>query len=274
MYTDTDGQTAAEADPVFGYFVSFFIACGCILIGDLNFVAPLISMFFMLTYGLLNVSCFFLAYYKTPGWRPTFKYFHWSGGLAGFILCLIAMFLTDVVFAPISICIAVGLAYYIASKHVETNWGTALDARAYVNALSSVLHLRTIRNHAKTFRPSYLVMLAENMVDKAAEKALGNYLYSLRKGRGCVFWGQISIGDPRTNMLKLRDRFADTYKPLTEANPNKAAKADSFAPLEVLQSKTYYDGCISLMQATGIGNLRPNTVVMPYLENWQEMMKK
>ena len=154
------------------------------------------------------------------------------------------MFLTDVVFAPISICIAVGLAYYIASKHVSTNWGTALDGRAYVNALKSVLHLRTIRHHAKTFRPSYLVMLAENMVDKVAEESLGNYLYSLRKGRGCVFWGQISIGDPRTNMLKLRDRFADTYKPLTEANPNKAAKADSFAPLEVLQSKTYYDGCI------------------------------
>ena len=181
VYTDTDGQTAAEADPVFGYFVSFFIACGCILIGDLNFVAPLISMFFMLTYGLLNVSCFFLAYYKTPGWRPTFKYFHWSGGLAGFILCLIAMFLTDVVFAPISICIAVGLAYYIASKHVSTNWGTALDGRAYVNALNSVLHLRTIRHHAKTFRPSYLVMLAENMVDKVAEESLGNYLYSPEK---------------------------------------------------------------------------------------------
>ena len=272
-YTDTAGNKASEADPIFGYFVSFFIACGCILIGDLNFVAPLISMFFMLTYGLLNISCFFLAYYKTPGWRPTFKYFHWSGGLFGFIFCVIAMFLTDLVFAPISFCIAIGLTYYIATKKVTTNWGTALDARAYVNALSSVLHLRTIRLHAKTFRPSYLVMMTEDMIDDASEEALGNYLYSLRKGRGCVFWGQINIGDPRTNMLKLRDRYADTYKPLKKTEKGETPKPDSFAPLEVLQSPTYYDGCISLMQATGIGNLRPNTVVMPYLENWKEMLK-
>eukprot|EP00943_MAST-04B_sp_MAST-4B-sp1_P005173 g5173.t1 len=274
VYTDTAGQKTTEADPVFGYFVSFSVACGCILIGDLNFVAPLISMFFMLTYGLLNISCFFLAYYDTPGWRPTFKYFHWSGGLAGFILCVIAMFLTDLVFAPISFCIAIGLAYYIATKHVSTNWGTALDARAYVNALTSVLHLRTIRLHAKTFRPSYLVMMTEDLADSFTQDALGSYLYSLRKGRGCVFWGQILIGDPRTNMLKLRDRFQDTYRPLTKTAEGVVPKPDSFAPLEVLQARTYYDGCISLMQATGIGNLRPNTVVLPYLENWQKMLKE
>ena len=38
-----------EGDPVRGYFVSFIIACGCICIGELNAVAPLISMFFMIT---------------------------------------------------------------------------------------------------------------------------------------------------------------------------------------------------------------------------------
>ena len=38
-------------------------------------------------------------------------------------------------------------------------------------------------------------MMTEDMIDDASEEALGNYLYSLRKGRGCVFWGQINIGD-------------------------------------------------------------------------------
>ena len=47
VHEDGSEKEAAEADPVRGYFVTYFITVACVLIGSLNAVAPLISMFFM-----------------------------------------------------------------------------------------------------------------------------------------------------------------------------------------------------------------------------------
>ena len=69
--------------------------------GELNVVAPLISMFFMMTYGLINFACFALEYTKSPGWRPKFQSYSMWGCLLGTVLCIIAMFLTDVMWALI-----------------------------------------------------------------------------------------------------------------------------------------------------------------------------
>ena len=271
VYTDTSGKVlGGEADPVFGYFISFFVACGCILIGDLNFVAPLISMFFMLTYGLLNISCFFLAYYDTPGWRPKFRYFHWSTGLVGFVLCVIAMFLTDLVFAPVSMCIAALLVNYVKRRHVVTNWGTALDARAYVNATEAIFHLRNIRGHVKTFRPSYLVLSTEKVLedDGKPEWGLLRYMYSLRKGGGCVFWSKVVLDKEDRDISILREKYEDTYKCLVPET--KIMKNNAYAPFDVIRAQSFFRGAVSLMQSSGIGNLRPNTVVLPYFEGWKE----
>ena len=268
-YTDTSGHATTEADPVFGYFITFLVACGCILIGDLNFVAPLISMFFMLTYGLLNLSCFFLSYYETPGWRPTFKYFHWSTALLATVLCLIAMFLTDVTFAPVSIGIAALLTFYISTIRVKTNWGTALDGRAYTNATDAIFHLRNIRLHIKTFRPSYVVLTSEKIIerDASAENSLARYLYTLRKGGGCVFWGRIIEDTESRDLQLLRERYEDSYKCLTPGE--ETDENTKYAPLDVIRSPTFFGGALALLQGAGIGNLRPNTMVIPFFENWQ-----
>ena len=42
---------------------------GCVCIGELNLIAPLITMFFMLAYALINFSCFMLTISKSPGIR-------------------------------------------------------------------------------------------------------------------------------------------------------------------------------------------------------------
>ena len=59
------------------------IAQVCILLADLNTIAPLITMFFMITYGLLNLATFYESITKNPSYRPRFRFCHWSTSLAG-----------------------------------------------------------------------------------------------------------------------------------------------------------------------------------------------
>jgi amino acid transporter len=60
-------------EPVRGYVLTFIIALGCIIIAELNAIAPLISNFFLAAYGLVNFSTFHASIVRPVGWRPTFK---------------------------------------------------------------------------------------------------------------------------------------------------------------------------------------------------------
>ena len=51
----------------------FCVSVGCILIGDLEAVATLLSNFFVAAYTLINFSVFHASITKSPGWRPSFK---------------------------------------------------------------------------------------------------------------------------------------------------------------------------------------------------------
>lgn len=266
------------SDPVFGYFISFIIAVGCILIGDINFISPLIAMFFMMTYGLLNSACFMLSFYETPGWRPKFVYFRWWAALGGAILCLVCMFLTDAAYTVISLIVGAVLFGWIYKRNIQTNWGTVFDAKSYADAINGILKLRTIRQHAKTFRPKYLLFGG----DDKDRKSMGRFCYELRKGHGGVFVGRVVIGDYRQDLIRVRERFEDCYTCINDSNVIKKncfgkvyerarTEPSAFAPLELCLAETFHQGACSLMQSVGVGAIRPNTIVMGFKKDWTEI---
>ena len=59
------------------------------MIGNLNTIAPLVTMFFLLSYGVVNLACFALKLASAPNFRPTFNmYSRTTGKYLYVILCL------------------------------------------------------------------------------------------------------------------------------------------------------------------------------------------
>ena len=70
---------------------------------DLNAIAPIITMFFMVTYGTINLACFYESFTRNPTYRPAFKLAHWSTALLGAVGCVGVMLLISPVSAIVAI---------------------------------------------------------------------------------------------------------------------------------------------------------------------------
>jgi hypothetical protein len=57
------------------------------LLGNIDRITPILTMFYLMMYGGINLCCFLLAWLDSPGFRPQFKYFSRKTALFGFFWC-------------------------------------------------------------------------------------------------------------------------------------------------------------------------------------------
>jgi amino acid transporter len=81
----------STANPRRGVLLSAGIALATIGLGKLNIIAPVVSMFFLISYGLLNYATFFEARSGSPSFRPRFRWYDLRLSLAGAIACMAVM---------------------------------------------------------------------------------------------------------------------------------------------------------------------------------------
>ena len=65
------------------------------MVGNLDPLSPLITMFFLLCYTAVNASVLIQEWLRPPNWRPRFRYYHPATALLGLCLCLFIMFASE-----------------------------------------------------------------------------------------------------------------------------------------------------------------------------------
>lgn len=93
-----------------------------LIVGNLNFLASLITMFFLITYGMLNLVVFIEQAMKIISFRPTFRIPIFVP-LLGAVLSIFIMFLINPIFSAVATIIIVILYVWLAHKGLEAKWG-------------------------------------------------------------------------------------------------------------------------------------------------------
>lgn len=110
-----------------------------VLMGDVNAVAEIISMFFMVTYGSLCLISFLQHFAADPSYRPSFKS-KWYLSLLGAIMCIYLMFKINTVYAMAAIGVMVALYFYISAKS-NTNKGMANIFQGVIHQFSRTIQV-------------------------------------------------------------------------------------------------------------------------------------
>ncbi|MCB0402216.1 MAG: amino acid permease [Flavobacteriales bacterium] len=103
-----------DGEPFNALLITCIIGFVFIALGDINTVARIISMFFMITYGIICLISFLEQFAADPSYRPTFKS-RWYLSLLGAILCFWLMFKMDFTYALASTIIMVLIYVWITN---------------------------------------------------------------------------------------------------------------------------------------------------------------
>jgi len=244
----------ANNDPYRGYILCFVGAMACVMIAKLNAIGVLASNFFLAAYGLMNLSCFHSSYSRSPGWRPSFKYYNMWASLLGAVTCVVIMFVMDWKYALATVCIQLGLGAYIYIAKPEANWGSSAQALTIVNAVDAAQVITNEPDHVKTYRPKVLVLSG----NPAHRPSLIDFANLLTKKISVLITGHVLTEQGPVNLANLKEGMQAWLKD----HNIKGFYA-------VTQTPDLSGGAKNCMTLAGLGKLSPNLVMVGFKNNWR-----
>ncbi|CAF2835590.1 unnamed protein product [Rotaria sp. Silwood2] len=256
-----------RGEPIPALFLTLFI-CECgILIADVDKLTALLSMFFLLCYGFVNLACALQTILKAPSWRPRFRFYHWILSSIGVLLSVSIMFIASWYFSLIAMLIAIIIYKFIEYKGAEKEWGDGIRGLSMSAARYALYRVDEAPPHTKNWRPQLLAFISierndENETYTLRHSTVFNFLYQLKAGRGFVVAASVLEGDYLDKYQQIEPVRALLRSGLAQA------KVQGFA--EVLAAKDVEDGISTLIQTEGLGGLRPNTIVLCWPAQWKK----
>ncbi|KAL4279825.1 hypothetical protein GQ457_03G000610 [Hibiscus cannabinus] len=258
-------RVADGSEPNMATLFTSIICMGCVVIGNLDLITPTVTMFFLLCYTGVNLSCFLLDLLDAPSWRPRWKFHHWLLSLFGALLCVVIMFLISWLFTIVSLALASLIYYYVSIKGKAGDWGDGFKSAYFQLALRSLRSLGANQVHPKNWYPIPLILcrpwgkLPENV---PCHPKLADFANCMKKkGRGMSLFVNIMDGDYQ----ELAEDAKEACKQLETYINYK--NCESVAEIVVAPNMT--DGFRGIVQTMGLGNLKPNIVVVRYPEIWR-----
>jgi amino acid transporter len=228
--------------------IALAVALGAVALGDLNAVAPALTMFFLTTYGMINLVAGIEKLTGDPSYRPTIN-IPWWLSLAGAVGCFWAMFLINPVALAIALLFEVGIYLLMRRRALTAPWGDLRRGALMTLVRSTVLQLRRLPQDPRNWRPNILLFAG----DVNRRPNLVRFANWLVQDRGILTVADLVVGN------------IDELGPTVEVR-RAALNRDidglgivAFGEVDIVAS--FADGAVAVAQANGIAGIASNTVM-------------
>ena len=224
------------------------IALILVLVGDLNMIAPILTMFFLTTYGTLNLTSGIETLLESPSFRPKFRV-HWVFSLLGTVGCFAVMFLINAIATIVAIIFISGIYVWLRRRRLKTTFGDVSRGMLLQIARYALLRLDAKVADAKSWRPNILVF--SGMPTKRWH--LIDFAYGIVQEKGLITVATIlpEKGVTQERVVNYEHNIL-TY--LKDKNIKTLVR--------VTRAEDPFLGSKQLVNSYGLGSVVPNTILL------------
>ncbi|MEM9503999.1 MAG: Na-K-Cl cotransporter, partial [Cyanobacteria bacterium P01_E01_bin.43] len=239
-------------EPQLGTLFSLGIALAAVSLGDINVIAPVLTMFFLTTYMVLNVAAGIEGFLKSPSFRPTFRV-PWYISAVGAVGCISIMFLINAVATVIAAAIVLSIYLWLERSEIEGTWGDVRQG-VWMSLIRTGLFRIKGPLDSKNWRPHLLVFSGAptkrwHLLDMANALTHQRGLFTVAS---VLPEGSRDVGRQESLEATLQDYLE---------------KRGIQAFVRLVTAPDAFQGMKQLIEAYGIGPLLPNTVLLGDTEN-------
>jgi amino acid transporter len=222
----------------------------------LNGIAAIITMFFLYSYGMINLSAFIEDFGDNPSFRPQFKFYHWSTAIIGALACVVVSILINWQASLAAIFIISIFLWHIKTKHLKAAFGDARRGFVYNAIRRNLLRLDHMPEHSKNWRPTVIAFSGS----AATHEPLVRYATWIAAKRGLVYLAHVLEGE----FTELAPRRPGAIQGLK--NFCREKQIDAFPT--VVTASSLEKGISMLLQAVETGPIRPNVAILGWTTNY------
>jgi amino acid transporter len=253
----------SDGEPVNSSLVTIVIALFFVLMGDVNAVAEIISMFFMVTYGSLCLISFLNHFGSSPSYRPSFKS-RWYFSLGGFIIAVWVMFKINTPYAFLAIAFMVLMYLFINYYHRDRQGLESIFANAIFQLNRNLqVYLQKSRGKKKQneWRPS-AICISKNSFERDTAFKLLNWI-SYKYGFG-TYLHRIEGYYSKNTHLQAQEELSKII--------DSFDKIESHVYVDTIISPSYTSAIAQAIQVPGIAGMENNMVIFEFSKgNIQEL---
>jgi amino acid transporter len=231
--------------------VSTAIALAAVGLGDLDAIAPVLTMFFLTTYGTVNLAAGLEKLSGDPSYRPTFGVPWWIS-LAGALACFYVMFLVNAFALVAALVFEGGLYVFMRRRAMSAPWGDLRRGALMSLVRTTVIQLSRLPPDPRNWRPNVLLFVDE--IDRSAD--LVQFASWLVQDRGILTVAKLIPGP-----------IGDTAPARSAESARLTARLHElgivgFPEVDIVDG--FESGAVSVAQSNGIAGIESNTIMFPW----------
>lgn len=239
-------KKTATNEPRNAFILTAAIILVALFVGSLDALAALITMFFLITYGMLNAVVFIQQSIKIISFRPTFKIPRLVS-FFGAVGCVFIMFLINPIFSIVAIVTIISLYFYFTKKGLQSaDSGDIRGGMFLVLAETASRIAEKFPRHQITWKPDLLVPIEEPKVWGGSMLLIRNIVYQ----SGSLF--AFSVKNKEYQETK-----ADLDKVLLPLR-----RENVLVNTAVIEDNNFLHGAKIVIQTLQAGAFRPNTLFL------------
>nr|NGX45317.1 hypothetical protein [Chlamydiota bacterium] len=219
-----------------------------IYFGTIDAALPILSMFLLIAYGMLNLATAAEEFMAQPSWRPTFRT-PWPLSLAGALLCFIAMLMINSGICMIALSFVVLIYLIMKQRNVSTSWDDIRETVYLFFSRFAIYRLSESKLAVRSWRPHFLVF-SETPTQLSK---LMHITAAITHRKGFLTVASIFTGDHAE--LEQAERWKVALQ-------DHLKKNDIHALVEFNLGNDMLSGARKFIISYGLGPLTPNTVVL------------